>query len=285
MRVFLSYIESELKLHYDGEERGVLGRLLLQHFTGMTRTQTFTDKDRIFPRDISELLRIAVDRLKKGEPIQYILGQTEFAGLPFHVRPGVLIPRPETEELAEWVLEDSTKKIDCPEIRILDIGTGSGCLAIFLAASLKHALVEAWDVSEEALAIATENAQLNKVDVHFVHQNVLRYKVSPEEMASLDVIVSNPPYVLKSEQPAMKERVYRHEPNLALFVEDADPLIFYRVLGELASQRLKAQGSLYVEINGMLGAETVALLKTFPFSSVELRKDLSGKERMIKATR
>jgi release factor glutamine methyltransferase len=214
-------------------------------------------------------------------PIQYLLGTTSFYGLDFEVNANVLIPRPETEELVDWILSDYKKEAieDC---KILDIGTGSGCIAIALAKNISQAEVAAIDVSKKALELAQTNAQTNGVAVAFLCQNILE---TEDLQGQFDVIVSNPPYVRTLEKAEIKKNVLEHEPHLALFVDDNDALLFYRKIAALAQKNLKENGKLYFEINQYLGLEMIDLLNSMGFVAVELRKDIYGNDRMICATK
>jgi len=234
-----------------------------------------SDKDVLF-------FESAIQKLKEEQPIQYILGETEFYGLPFKVTENTLIPRPETEELVDWILKDQAL-VDNDDLRILDIGTGSGCIPISLAKNLSKVKVTTVDVSEEAVKVAKVNAKQNKVDVDFVNDSILNPKIVNDSKYIFDVIVSNPPYVRNLEKQEIKKNVLAHEPHLALFVEDDDALIFYRKIAEFALMHLRREGVLYFEINQYLGEETVELIKKIGFETVELRKDMSGNDRMIKA--
>jgi release factor glutamine methyltransferase len=231
-------------------------------------------------------------RLMKQEPVQYILGSTTFCDLPFTVTPDVLIPRPETEELVAWVVEsfafnpqpttDNGQPITDNRQRLLDIGTGSGCIAIALAINLPEVQVYALDVSDKAVQIARLNAEKNAVQLQFICQNILETKQLDHQF---DVIVSNPPYVRELEKHEIQANVLEHEPHLALFVADEDPLLFYRKIGELAFESLTPNGNLFVEINQYLGEATLQLFREIGFTQVELRKDLYGNDRMIRACR
>lgn len=221
------------------------------------------------------------EQLKLEIPVQYLLGTTSFYGLDFEVNASVLIPRPETEELVEWIIESQRSIAESQKLKILDIGTGSGCIAISLAKNLPNASIHAIDVSEKALAIAKRNAETNCVDVSFIMQNILQTEDLGQQF---DVIVSNPPYVRNLEKQEIKKNVLDNEPHLALFVEDNDALIFYRKIAELAQKNLVANGQLFFEINQYLGEETVALLAEMNFKNIELHKDIYGNDRMIKAT-
>jgi release factor glutamine methyltransferase len=224
-------------------------------------------------------------RLLKQEPIQYILGSTSFYGLPFIVNPAVLIPRPETEELVEWVLKSfalNRQPTTDNGQQLLDIGTGSGCIAISLAKNLPDVHVSALDVSTKALEIAQLNAQQNGVQINFICQNILETTKLDQQF---EVIVSNPPYVRDVEKHEIQVNVLEHEPHLALFVTDKDPLLFYRKIGELAFDALTPSGSLFVEINQYLGEATLQLFRQIGFTQVELKKDIYGNDRMIRASR
>lgn len=220
------------------------------------------------------------EQLKLEIPIQYLLGKTSFYGLDFELNSSVLIPRPETEELVEWILESQKSKTKNQKLRILDIGTGSGCIAISLAKNIASAKVFALDVSEKALATAEKNAGNNKVEVTFITQNILQ---TDDLKQQFDVIVSNPPYVRNLEKQEIKKNVLDNEPHLALFVEDNDALIFYSKIAKLALKNLTVKGELFFEINQYLGKETVDLLAEMGFKNIELRKDIYGNDRMIKA--
>ena len=224
----------------------------------------------------------AVDRLRNHEPIQYILGETEFFGMPIIVNKQVLIPRPETEELVSWIIDDVDKK----ETTILDIGTGSGCIAISLAKKLNNAVVSAIDISNKAIEVAKKNALINNVNVEYSSVDVLNFEdklvLQDKWKSKFDIIVSNPPYVRMQEKKLMQLNVIDHEPDIALFVEDDDPLLFYRRISELSRQYLKHNGTLYLEINEYLGVEMEKMLNEAGFKHVELKKDMFGKNRMIK---
>ncbi|MDY8138278.1 peptide chain release factor N(5)-glutamine methyltransferase [Aquimarina sp. 2201CG5-10] len=233
-------------------------------------------------REVSdeELLNFksAQSRLETQEPIQYILGHEEFYGARFIVNQHVLIPRPETEELVNWIIKDYAKTKTT--LKILDIGTGSGCIAISLAKKIPNSKVYAIDVSEEALKVAKQNASLNKVDIQFIKADILEENDLKEEF---EIIVSNPPYVRELEKQEIKPNVLDHEPHQALFVEDGDPLVFYEKIASLAKKNLKNNGVLYFEINQYLGEATKNMIRDMGFASVVLRKDIYQNDRMIKA--
>jgi release factor glutamine methyltransferase len=219
----------------------------------------------------------ALERLKNHEPIQYVLGKTEFFGLPFGVNSSVLVPRPETEELVQWLLEESYM----PGMRILDVGTGSGCIAISIKKEWPEANVWGWDISTTALETANQNARLNQVDVHFEQQDILTLEWKAP--VRFHIIVSNPPYVRLLEKGQMDKNVLAYEPSTALFVPDNDALLFYRVIARFARKALEPGGLLFFEINQAFGAEVVGLLEGEGFREVVLRPDLSGRDRMIRA--
>ena len=229
----------------------------------------------------------AVTRLKNHEPIQYIIGITEFYGLPFKVNSSTLSPRPETEELVQWVIDVAKPKTGM--LSILDIGTGTGCIAISLAKNLPDATVHAIDVSKRALTVAKTNEKLNKVTTAFIELDILNWKTGLCDLVlenlRFDIIVSNPPYVRQLEKAVMNPNVLQHEPHLALYVEDDDPLIFYKTIAEFATAYLKNEGQLFFEINQYLGVETLQLLNDFGFKYVELKKDIFGNDRMVSGTK
>lgn len=217
-------------------------------------------------------------RLMEGEPVQYVLGRAEFCGRWFDVRPGVLIPRPETEELCAWITADS--KVSASP-KVLDIGTGSGCIAITLQLDMPESNVTAWDISADALDVARENAKQLGANVNFVKQDALNAKPEGE----WDVIVSNPPYICEKEKKDMAVNVLEHEPHTALFVPDADPLLFYRAITRLAVQTLSKGGRLYFEINPIYADDTYRMMQAEGMTAVELRSDMYGKQRMAKGVK
>lgn len=219
-----------------------------------------------------------LEKLKQEIPIQYIIGKTTFFGLDFEVNTHVLIPRQETEELVDWII--SYWKATSTSIQLLDIGTGSGCIAISLAKHLPLSQVSAIDISEKALEVARRNAIYNKVEIVFLQQNILQVEDLNQD---LDFIVSNPPYVRHLEKAEIRKNVLEHEPHLALFVADDDALVFYKKIAILAKKNLKTSGKLYFEINQYLGKETTDLLQSLGFKNIELRKDIYGNDRMIRA--
>ncbi|WP_377712814.1 peptide chain release factor N(5)-glutamine methyltransferase [Pseudofulvibacter geojedonensis] len=279
------YIKKELSSVYEPSEVEAFLFRLTDFRLGLNRIDFVLKSDIIISEEDVQFFEKAIAELKTEKPIQYILGETSFYGLTFKVTPKTLIPRPETEELVDWIINDQLT-INNNQLTILDIGTGTGCIPISLAKNLPDTNVFAVDVSKEALLIAQENAVNNEVKVEFVEQNILEHNLIDEShllSQKFDVIVSNPPYVRELEKHEIKKNVLAYEPHLALFVEDTDALLFYREIANYALTHLTKNGSLYFEINQYLGKETVELLQGIGFSQVELRKDLSGNDRMIKA--
>ncbi len=296
LKNFRTYFTDTLKEIYPKTEIDTFFFLLIEEKLNLRRVDSVMQPDFLIPDAILSELKIILKRLQKEEPIQYILGNTEFYGLPFKVNKNTLIPRPETEELVEWVLKEVTKlqsdkvaKLDIDVIStinkektlsILDIGTGTGCIPIYLAKNLSDVQISAIDVSSKALEVARQNATLNKVDVSFLEMDILETRELPQQY---NLIVSNPPYVRELEKVEISNNVLENEPHLALFVKDDNPLIFYSKIADLAKSNLKKDGLLFFEINQYLGKETVEMLKQKGFNMVELKKDLFGNDRMVKA--
>ena len=281
---FRIFFNSELSTMYPKTEIDSFFFLLIEAKLNLQRIDTVLKPDFLIDESILSELKSIVKRLQKEEPIQYILGETEFYSLPFLVDENTLIPRPETEELVEWVinevLEIRSKNQD-KNLNILDIGTGTGCIPISLAKNLNNVSISAIDVSSEALKKAKQNAVLNKVDITFLEIDILKTKELPKKY---DFIISNPPYVRELEKVEINNNVLQNEPHLALFVDDENPLIFYKKIADLAKQDLTKNGLLFFEINQYLGKETVEMLQQKGFKNIELKKDFSGNDRMIKAT-
>ena len=272
------YLNSLSKL-YPKTEINTFFFYLIEEYLDLQRIDFSLQPNKIIENTDFLKFEKALNRLKKEEPIQYILGKTEFYGYPFLVTKDTLIPRPETEELVEWILQElefQKKK----KTSILDIGTGSGCIAISLAKKNKNLSVSAIDISREALEIAKQNATLNKVNINLIEKDILLTK---ELDTAFDVIVSNPPYVRELEKVEIKNNVLQNEPHSALFVSDSNPLIFYSKIADLAKNHLTKNGLLFFEINQYLGQETKVMLSKKGFKNIELRKDLFGNDRMIKA--
>ncbi len=301
----------ELTPIYDAGEAESFFYLILEENHQWKRIDLALNLDLTFSNKVIQQWNSILEQLKKEIPIQYVLGKTSFFGLDFEVNSTVLIPRPETEELVEWILESQKSKVksqkskvrsgelevrslelevETQNLKILDIGTGSGCIAISLAKNISDSEVFAIDVSEKALATAKKNAEINNVSIHFIKTDILKIDDFEQLLISnfqlptkFDVIVSNPPYVRELEKQEIKKNVLDNEPHLALFVENDDALIFYRKIAELAQKNLSQNGQLFFEINQYLGKETVDLLEKMNFKNIELRKDIYGNDRMIKA--
>ena len=271
----------ELAPIYDVGEAENFFYLILEEKHKLKRIDLALQPDLVFSDDEIVVWNLILKQLKQEIPVQYLLGKTSFYGLEFEVNANVLIPRSETEELVDWILKSQKSKVESQKIRILDIGTGSGCIAIALAKNLPNATVFAIDVSENALATAKINAENNSVNVTFINQNILE---TEDLQQQFDIIVSNPPYVRHLEKEEIKKNVLDNEPHLALFVEDNDALIFYKKIAELAQKNGSENGQLYFEINQYLGKEMVDLLEKMNFKNIELRKDIYGNDRMIKAS-
>ena len=271
---------------YDDYEAKAIARMVYEVRFGLMPSDLFIGKDTQLSTDDQKLLAEITQRLLTGEPVQYVLGEAEFGGWTFHVEPGVLIPRPETYELCQWIMEERRgKKEEGRNTSILDIGTGSGCIACTLAAELADAEVTAWDISDDALRIATENAKRTNVHVSFEKVDVLNTSLLNRERPAtgLDIIVSNPPYICNKERATMERNVLEHEPELALFVPDDDPLLFYRTIARFAAKALNPSGALYFEINPLYVSEMQQMLSEEGFSHTEIRNDQFGKQRFTKS--
>lgn len=264
-------------LYGNGEARAVTDYVLDVCF-GLSKADIMCGAVEEMTAEKTAELRKIFSRLTEGEPVQYVLGRAEFCGRWFSVRPGVLIPRPETEELCAWITADS-KASASP--KVLDIGTGSGCIAITLQLDMPESKVTAWDISADALDVARENAQQLGANVNFVKLDALNAKPEGE----WDVIVSNPPYICEKEKKDMAANVLEHEPHTALFVPDADPLLFYRAITRLAVQTLSKGGRLYFEINPIYADDTCRMMRAEGMTEVELRSDMYGKQRMAKGVK
>ena len=270
----------ELLPFYDEMECESFFYLILENKHQLRRIDLALHLNLVFSQEELAVWKEISEKLKSEIPIQYILGTTSFYGLEIFVNPSVLIPRPETEELVDWILNDAKNK-NYTSKSIVDIGSGSGCIAISLAKNLANAKVYALDVSEEALQVAAKNAAFNNVEIKFLTEDILSATALPQKF---DVIVSNPPYVRELEKHEIKNNVLNNEPHLALFVADEDALIFYKKIANLAQTYLEPNGNLYFEVNQYLGQETYQLLKEIGFTNIELCKDIYGNDRMIRAS-
>ncbi len=269
--------KNKLAVIYPLTEINSIIEIVFEYELGLSKTDLLLKSENQLTEIQFERLQAILTRLKNNEPVQYVLGKTVFFDLDFFVAPGVLIPRQETEELVDWIIKDADAQ---KSINILDIGTGSGCIAIALAANLQMAKVQAYDISDKALEIAQKNASISKLDIEFLKFNILEHQQVTENQ-KFDIIVSNPPYVLEKEKEWMAKNVLNYEPELALFVKDNDPLLFYKAITNYANLNLTKEGKLYFEINEAYGKEIENLMIKEGFKSVVLRKDLNGKDRMI----
>lgn len=275
---FVHFIQKELKSSYPPEEIRQFVRIILSHLLDFSTTDILTKGDTELSERQVSFLDDCVQRLKKQEPVQYILGETEFLGLKLKVNEHTLIPRPETEELVMWVTEHINSKTK----EVLDIGTGSGCIALGIKSLNTNATVKGWDVSGNALTIAKENSVLNDLAIEYSKVDILLDEPEKSYTENFDIIVSNPPYVRESEKKLMEPNVLDHEPHLALFVDDNDPLIFYRVIAAKAKKMLKPGGLLFFEINEAFGVQMHNLMEKEGFKDIEIKQDINGKDRMIK---
>ena len=267
-------------IYPDSEETNAIIRAICCEILGISTTTYYMKEKVILTTEQEVRLNDVISRLQQGEPLQYIEGKTPFCGMDFMVRSGVLIPRPETAELVDWIVQDHTTQIP----RILDLGTGSGCIAISLNKQMPQATVEACDISHEALAIARENNEMNGTDVTFFHHDML--DLATPLPHSYSVLVSNPPYIKQSEAADMEQHVTEWEPHTALFVPDDDALRFYRAIAKIGqTDALLPGGHIYVEINQVLGKETVGLFESYGYKEVTLRKDIYGNDRMVKGVK
>jgi len=286
LREIKNIFHLELDTLYPKEEVDSLFYILIEHYLQLERFVLAMQPGIIISKEEEQPLFEALSQLKLHKPIQYITGKTTFMDLDFEVDENVLIPRPETEELVHWIIKEChTELVEVgnkqgSEFRILDIGTGSGCIAVALAKKLPNAKVFALDVSENALQVAQRNAERNAVEINFIKQDILKDVEFDEKF---DVIVSNPPYIRELEKKEMSKNVLDHEPGLALFVPDENPLRFYRSIVDFAQSNLNLNGTLYFEINQYLAEETQRLLEANNFQDIELRKDIFGNDRMLKS--
>lgn len=276
MKRIIQKIKEELGSYYNEGEVTALTRIIATEILGIAPATYYLKDCVTLSTEEEATLSATIERLKRHEPIQYIQGYTEFCGLKFKVNRATLIPRPETSELVEWIAGDHKGKA----VNILDIGTGSGCIAVSLAHRQPLSNVTAWDISPEAIAIAAENSKENKTKVTFEIVDILTHCPAEKQF---DVIVSNPPYIKENEKSAMHKNVLDWEPHTALFVPNNDPLIFYRTIAQKAMTMLTTGGTLYFEINRAHGAETIEMLADFGYKNIELRQDFAGNDRMIKA--
>jgi len=268
-------VVEELKNLYNGREANTISKLLFEHM-GFSRIDLITDKSGTLSSDQIALLQSALERIKNHEPIQYITGRAHFYGMDLKVNPNVLIPRQETEELVDLIIQENINA----NPRILDIGTGSGCIALSLKKNIEGARIDALDISEESLIVAIDNSKEQELNVHFHHLDILHEAFLPGEY---DIIVSNPPYVVESEKTWIKRNVLDFEPHRALFVPEVSPLVFYDCIVELAIRHLHPEGKLYFEINERFGKEVKSIMTEAGLTNIRIIKDLNDKNRIASA--
>ena len=292
VKQYRNYFNETLKTIYPITEIDSFFFLLLEEYLGFRRVDIVLKSDFKITQETLNLLQSATKQLEQEVPLQYIIGKTEFYGLPFVVNKHVLIPRPETEELVAWVVSESSRfktfntstkqTTETKQLKILDIGTGSGCIPVSLKKQLPFAKISAIDISKEALTVAKKNAVLNNVDIHFILQDILKTVALDQHY---DIIISNPPYVRELEKKELKNNVLKNEPHVALFVENDNPLIFYAKIAELAKKYLNKNGLLFFEINQYLGTETIDLVNKKGLKNIQLKKDMFGNDRIIVASK
>lgn len=292
VKQYRNYFNETLKTIYPITEIDSFFFLLLEEYLGFRRVDIVLKSDFKITQENLNLLQSATKQLEQEVPLQYIIGKTEFYGLPFVVNKHVLIPRPETEELVACVVSESSRvktfntsikqTTETKQLKILDIGTGSGCIPISLKKQLPFAKISAIDISKEALTVAKKNAVLNNVDIHFILQDILKTVALDQHY---DIIISNPPYVRELEKKELKNNVLKNEPHVALFVENDNPLIFYAKIAELAKKYLNKNGLLFFEINQYLGTETIDLVNKKGLKNIQLKKDMFGNDRIIVASK
>jgi release factor glutamine methyltransferase len=282
MTLELAYLQLkyQLEILYETREASKIANMVMEHITGISRMDRLLQKDIKLTHEQRKLLDTKTNRLLNSEPVQYVIGEAWFSNKPFQVTSSVLIPRPETEELIDWILKDHSEK---EFTKVLDIGTGSGCIPITLKAKLPDTTVMSIDISSEALTIAQNNAIDHEVNIDLKQIDFLD-ESNWHDLPLFDCLVSNPPYIKDSEKNTLSKHVIKYEPSIALFVSDEDPLIFYRKIALFGNKHLEINGSIYLEINQSLGKEVVDLFQEFGYRT-ELRKDLMENDRMVKAIR
>jgi len=278
MEATIQYIKEELKETHSGNEIKEIIKLIFWEIRGYSYTDIYLKSHELLTSEEREKVHTMVSRLKKSEPLQYVIGRMEFHGMVLHVNDSVLIPRPETEEMVQWIISGQRN----PPGIIMDIGTGSGCIALSLKKTFVSSSVLGCDISEKAIKVARENAGLNHLDVQFFVSDILKWSEF-RNWKKADIIVSNPPYVTEMEKIHLGKNVADFEPYLALFVPDSDPLLYYRHIAEFCGVWLNKGGQLFFEINELYGSDVVKMLERKKFTRIELRKDFRGKNRMVRA--
>jgi len=280
IRKIIDEIHQQLVGKYPEKEIDSFVRILFKHYMNKRFVDIYMQSESVLPANTIQQIKTAVDELKQYRPIQYIIGCTEFYGLQFEVNPDVLIPRPETEELVDWIVKGYERN---SHLSIVDIGSGSGCIAVTLSVNFPNANLWAIDISEKAQSVAQRNAANNNVKINHLVADVLKYDMMGFEPDSLDVIVSNPPYVTLSEQGQMSPNVLENEPHIALFTPEDDSFVFFKRIAAFAFKSLKKNGKIYFEINENHPDEVAKILEQYCFSDISLRQDINGKWRMISA--
>ncbi len=275
---FSSYLANNLKNHYPPREIEGFRRMILEQVVNISYIKMVNNPDTKIPNNLLKRIENIINELKNHKPIQYILGSTEFYGIYLELSHHVLIPRPETEELVHWIIKDTQN----PSIRMLDIGTGSGCIALALKKHVTQSIVDATDYSAAILKIAKKNAKKNMLDIHFFEMDILSH---PSIDKKYSLIVSNPPYVTESEKKDMQHNILKYEPEEALFVPNNNPMLYYYAIAEFAQKHLHAGGRLYLEINESFPEEVCKLLKQHHFTDIIVKKDIHEKNRMVKAVK
>jgi release factor glutamine methyltransferase len=278
MRATIQYIKEELQGTWPENEIKEFIKLIFWEIKNYSFTDLYLKQDELLTGEERDRVYAMVSRLKKSEPIQYVVGKTEFYGLLLHISAGVLIPRPETEEMAQWIISEQKS----PPGVILDIGTGSGCLALALKKAFPSSTVLGYDISEKSIHLARKNSLHNSLDIGFFQSDIFRWRESRDWLKS-DIVVSNPPYVTEFDKIHLRKNVIDFEPSEALFVPDPDPLLYYRHIAEFSAAWLNKEGRVYFEVNELYGNDVVRLLANLGFSGIELRKDFRGKDRMVRA--
>jgi release factor glutamine methyltransferase len=273
--------KNQLATVYDKDEAVNIANWIIENLTGMTRSDRLMDIGITLTIEQSSKLSNHIERLLQHEPVQYVLEECWFAGMKFNVNKHVLIPRPETEELVDWIIKDQSDLNT--RLKILDIGTGSGCIPVSLQIKLPKAEVWSCDISVKAIEVATENASLLDAEKIIFQQLDFLDPEQTKDLPAFDIIVSNPPYIPEKDSAQMHANVLKYEPSLALFVPDNDPLVFYDAIAKFGTTHLHNAGCIYFEIHESLGKEVVDLLEKYQYSDIELKKDLQGKDRMVKA--
>jgi len=282
IRQIVAEIHLQLAEKYPEREIESFVRILFKHYLNISPPELYLSHDGELPEEIAQQIFTAVDELRKYRPIQYITGKTEFYGLQIDVTPDVLIPRPETEELVDWIVREYERNA---ALSIVDIGAGSGCIAVALKSNFPNANVWAADISEGALSVARRNAENNNLKLNYLLADVLKEDMMGFEYGSLDVVVSNPPYVTPAEQRQMQPNVLDYEPHVALFTAGSDPFIFFKHIAAFSIKSLKNGGKIFFEINEAYPEEVTDILKQHYFSDISARKDINGKWRMVSARR